>query len=63
MAKIRNRPRKHSSKPLTAKQELIVGQIQEDFNMRTWLEAKHEYFENQEIRKRLGLPEKKKRGE
>ena len=41
-------PRKHIGKSMTAKQEMIVEQIQKDLNLRTMAEAKHEYFENQE---------------
>ena len=41
-------PRKHIGKSMTAKQEMMVEQIQKDLSLRTMAEAKHEYFENQE---------------
>lgn len=40
-------PRKHIGKSMTAKQEMMVEQIQKDLNLRTMAEAKHQYFENQ----------------
>ena len=40
-------PRKHANKKLTEEQEKIVNQIREGCGFRTFLEAKHEYFEKQ----------------
>lgn len=48
MAKKTQLPRKHVGKAMTSEQEKIVEQIQKDKKYKTMLEAKHEYFENQE---------------
>lgn len=40
-------PRKHSRKPVNQEQETIIEEIQKEKGWRTWLEAKHEYFERQ----------------
>lgn len=40
-------PRKHVAKKCTEQQESIIKRIQTDQKLSSWLEAKHEYFENQ----------------
>lgn len=48
MATKQDIPRKHAGKKVTDAQDKIIRRIQETQKLGTYLEAKHEYFENQE---------------
>lgn len=48
MAEIKQLPRKHANKKMTTQQEIVVRNIMKRKNHKTWLEAKHEYFENKD---------------
>jgi len=48
MAEIKTLPTKHRTKKVTTEQENTIMVIQKEQKLKTFLEAKHEYFENQE---------------